>query len=426
MADLVFVITQGLFLGTLAVLICSTVVAAVFLTRSCRWRATPAGFAPQVSVVIPAYNEERNIGRCLDALLAAGYPRERLEVLVVDDGSTDATREVVRSYAGVRLLCEGHRGKVAALNAGVRSAQHEYLLVIDADTLLRPGSVSEIVRPLADPRVAAVSGMATVGNPRGLLGWFQRVEYLLNALSRESFSSVLHLCPGICGALTCYRRRALQQIDGFKADTAAEDIDVSLELARGGFMVVAVPGAEGKTLVPETLAGLVRQRVRWMKGWMQCIVKHQHLLISGRPALKYFLASQTFWIVYALVSLPLLAYHFAYWLPDNSRSPLDAAFYALRWFSIAGPVYMVLETLKWGINYTYFFGVVAGLLSSVLMLVAHLRYDRLTMGTTFAILFYFPYTLLLSAMMVGSLVAYIQSGGKGAFVKSGHMAHEVL
>ena len=382
MITLLFVMTGGLFFGMLTVLVGSTIVTAMFLTRSRRVREMPGTFAPRVSVVIPAYNEERNIGRCLDAILAAGYPSDHLDVLVVDDGSTDRTPEVVRSYPGVRLLGEGHRGKVEALNAAVRGAKHEFLLAIDADTLLRPGSISEIVRPLADPRVGAVTGVGKVANPRGPLGWFQRVEYLLNAFSRESFSSIFNLSPGVCGALTCYRRSALQQIGLFDAHTAAEDFDVSLEFVRRGFSVLAVRGAVGDTLVPDTLAGLVRQRVRWMKGCMQCFVKHRALLIGGSPPLKYLLASQMFWIAYALVSLPLIAYHFVYWFSDNSGSLLDIVFYVLRWASLAGPLYMVLKIPEWGVHHTYVFGVLAGFLSSVLMLVAHLRYDRLTMRTT--------------------------------------------
>ncbi len=417
MAALLFAVTEGLFFGMLAVLVVSTIVTVVFLAKSRRAQSGPAMFSPPVSVVIPAYDEEANIGRCLEALLAAGYPRDQLEVLVVDDGSTDGTPEVVRSYPGVRLLSEGHRGKVEALNAGVRGSRHEFILAVDADTLLRPGSISEIVRPLVDPRVGAVAGIAQVANPRGLLGWFQRVEYLFNAFSRESFSSIFHLSTGVCGALTCYRRTALQQIGLFKPHTSAEDYDVALEFVRRGFMVLAVRGAVGDTLVPETLAGLVRQRVRWMKGCMQCFVKHRSLLIGGRPVLRYLLASHIFWILYALVSLPLIAYHFMYWFADNSESLPAVVFYVLRWVSIAGPLYMILKIPEWGISHTYIFGVLAGFLSAVLMLVAHLRYERLTVRTTLAIAFYFPYTLLLSTMMMGSLAAYVQSGGKGAFLK---------
>jgi len=417
MAGFVAFITQGLFLGMLTVLIGSAIITAVFLSRDRGLRKASPQFMPLVSVVVPAYNEERQIGRCLDALRTAGYPLEKLDIMVVDDGSTDATREVVRAHPEVRLLSQDHAGKVAALNAGLRSAKHEFLLTIDADTCLRSGSITELVRPLTDPRGGAVTGVVKVGNPRGVLGWFQSVEYLANAFSRESFAAVFRCSPGICGALTCYRRSALQQLGGFKAHTAAEDFDVALELVRRGFPVLAARGAVGYTHVPETLPALLRQRVRWMKGCMQCFVKHRALLAGGTPALTYLVASQMFWIVYALLSLPLMAYHFVFWLPHNSRSLLDLGFYVLRWVSVAGPLYMVLKIPEWGINYTYFFGVLAGLLSPFLMLVALRRYDRPTMRTTLATLFYFPYTLLLSAMMMGSLAAYIHSGGKGGFVR---------
>jgi cellulose synthase/poly-beta-1,6-N-acetylglucosamine synthase-like glycosyltransferase len=337
--------------------------------------------------------------------------------MVVDDGSTDSTREVVRSHPGVRLLEQDHRGKVAALNLGMRSAKHDFLLTVDADTVLQPGAVAELVRPLADPSVGAVTGVAKVGNPGRVLGWFQSVEYLMNAFSRESFSVLFRVFPGVCGALACYRLHALKRMGGFKPDTAAEDFDVALELARRGFSILAVRRAVGYTEVPETLRALVKQRVRWMRGCMQCFVKHRALLRDGSPMLRYLVAAQVFWIVYALASLPLIAFSFVYWLPANAGSLLDLGAYVVRWFTPVGPVYMLLKIPEWGINPTYFFGVLAGLLSPVLMLVAVFRYDRLKLRALVAVLLYFPYTLLLSAMMAGSLAAYVRSGGKGAFVR---------
>lgn len=401
----------------LASLLVSTILAVVFLARARRSPGRRSSFEPPLSVMIPAYNEERAIGLCLDALLAAGYPREKLDIMVVDDGSTDSTREAVRSDPSVRLLRQDHKGKVEALNIALRSARHEFVVSIDADTTLAPGSLAAIVQPLADPGVAAVTGAVKVRNPRGLLGWFQSVEYLLNAFARESFASLFRVSPGICGAFTCYRRSTLLQIGGFKPHTAAEDFDVALELASRGFAVVAAHGAMGFTEVPATLGGLIRQRVRWMKGCMQCFVKHRALLVRGRPALAYLVAAQSFWIVYALLSLPLIAYSFGYWLPLYWGSLLDVSLYFLRWFSLVGPVWMVLKIPEWGINSTYFFGVVAGLLSPLLMLTALRWYDRITLRALLAIFFYFPYTLLLSLMMVGSLGAYLRSGGKGAFVR---------
>jgi cellulose synthase/poly-beta-1,6-N-acetylglucosamine synthase-like glycosyltransferase len=409
-------LTQVLFSGLLVVLAGSAIVTAAFLLRERRRRPISRRFLPPASVVIPAYNEAHGIVRCLEALRAGGYPVERLDIMVVDDGSTDGTRGIVGACAGVRLLRQDHAGKVAALNTGLRHATHEFLLAIDADTLLAPGAIAAVVQPLADPRVAAVTGIVKVANPRGVLGWFQSVEYLANALLRESFAGLFRCAPGLSGALTCYRRSALERIGGFKPDTAAEDFDVALDLVSRGFSVVAARGAVGYTYVPLTLSELLRQRLRWMKGVMQCLVKHRALLISGRPAAAYLVASQGFWIVYALASLPLLAYHFLLWLPQYSTSLLGLGLYVLRWASAVGPMYMVLKIPEWGIN-LYFAGAVAGLLSPVVMLVALRRYDLLRVPAVLAILCYFPYTLLLSGMMFGTLAAYLRTGGRGAFVK---------
>jgi cellulose synthase/poly-beta-1,6-N-acetylglucosamine synthase-like glycosyltransferase len=417
LTEIVFFLTGGFFFGVLLMLAVSGAVAVVFLARRRGERPDSRAFAPPLSVVIPAYNEERNIGRCLDAILANGYPVEKLDVMVVDDGSTDATRDVVRSCRGVRLLEQDHRGKVAALNLGARNARHDFLLTVDADTVLRRGSIAELARPLADLTVGAVTGVAKVRNPRRVLAWFQSAEYLMNAFSRESFSVLFRVFPGVCGALACYRLHALKRVGGFKPDTAAEDFDVALELVRRGFAILAVGGAVGYTEVPETLRALVKQRVRWMRGCMQCFVKHRVLLRDGSPMLRYLVAAQIFWIVYALASLPLIAFSFAYWLPSNAGSLADLGAYVVRWFTVVGPIYMLLKIPEWGINATYFFGILAGLISPILMLVAILRYDRPKPRTLVAVFLYFPYTLLLSVMMMGSLVAYVRSGGRGAFVK---------
>lgn len=417
MVEAAFFLTRVLFLGMLLVLVLSAGAMAVFLARGSRPARPPGAFRPPVSVVIPARNEAGTIGPCLEALLADGYPRDRLDVTVVDDGSTDGTPEVVRAYPGVRLIRQAHGGKAAALNTGLARARHDVLVSLDADTLLVPGSIAALVEPLADPRVGAVSGTLTVREPRGPLGWFQGVEYLANAFSRESFASVLGIFPGLVGALASYRRSALGLVGGFKPDTAAEDLDVGLELARRGFAVLAARAAVGRTEAPRTLRALARQRVRWMKGCMQAFLKHRALLVAGRPALRALVAAQVFWIVYALLSLPLIAFHVLYWLPLSRGSVLDLGFYLLRWGSLLGPLYMVAKIPAWGIDSTYFFGVLAGLLWPALLLAAHLRYQRPSVGSAAAIVFFFPYTLLLSALMVGSLGALVRSRGRGAFVR---------
>ena len=417
MTDVVFFLTKGLFFGLLVMMSVSAATIFVFLSRERRRGGRAADFEPLLSIVIPAYNEERNLGSCLEAILASGYPLAKLDIMVVDDGSIDGTREVARSYGGVRLLEQDHRGKVEALNQGVRHARHDFLLSIDADTVLRPGAVAELVRPLADPRVGAVTGVAKVRNPDHVLGGFQSVEYLFNAISRESFSVLFRMYPGLCGALACYRLRALKLVGGFKPDTAAEDYDVAMELAGRGFAILAAGAAVGHTQVPDTLRSLVKQRVRWMKGCMQCFVKHRALLRDGSPILRYLIAIQIFWILYALASLPLIGFSFVYWLPLNAGSLPEIGAYIVRWFTLAGPVYMLFMIPEWGINTTYLFGCLAGVLTPLLMLAALFRYDRATPRSLVAIALYFPYTLLLSVMMMGSLAAYVRSGGKGAFVR---------
>ena len=188
----------------------------------------------------PAYNEELGIAATVQSLAACDYPE--LEIVVVDDGSTDATAAVVAglSIPGVRLLRQANAGKPAALNAGIRAARHDVLVLVDGDTVFEPDTMKALVRPLAEARrslVGAVSGNTKVGNRRGLLGRWQHIEYVIGFnLDRRMFD-VLQCMPTIPGAIGAFRRQALAAVGGVSEDTLAEDTDLTMAICRAGWRV---------------------------------------------------------------------------------------------------------------------------------------------------------------------------------------------
>ena len=268
-----------------------------------------AGPWPAVSVVVPAYNEELGIAGTVRSLAACDYPE--LEIVVVDDGSTDATAAVVAGLGvpGVRLLRQANAGKPAALNAGIRAARHEVLVLVDGDTVFEPDALKALVRPMAEARrslVGAVSGNTKVGNRRGLLGRWQHIEYVIGFnLDRRMFD-VLQCMPTVPGAIGAFRREALAAVGGVSEDTLAEDTDLTMAICRAGWRVLYVPEARAWTEAPATLGQLWRQRYRWCYGTMQAMWKHRGAMresgaagMLGRRGLPYLFVFQ--------VLLPLLA-----------------------------------------------------------------------------------------------------------------------
>ncbi|HMC72035.1 MAG TPA: glycosyltransferase, partial [Mycobacteriales bacterium] len=143
-----------------------------------RRKPLPTDYLPPVSVIVPAYNEAVGIAATVHSLVSSDYPA--LEVVVVDDGSSDGTADIVEAlgFDNVRVVRQPNGGKATALNTGVATAAHDILVLVDGDTVFQPDTVRMIVQQLRDPQVGAVAGNAKVGNRRGLLGRWQHLEYV--------------------------------------------------------------------------------------------------------------------------------------------------------------------------------------------------------------------------------------------------------
>ena len=242
---------------------------------------------PPVTVIVPAYNEEVGIGATIRSLWASDYPG--LEIIVVDDGSTDDTAEVVRTLDldGVRLICQPNAGKSAALNSGLGAASHDLLVLVDGDTVFEPDAIRALVAPFMGSegaRIGAVSGNTKVGNRRGLLGRWQHIEYVIGFnLDRRMFD-LLECMPTVPGAIGAFRREALVRVGGLSEDTLAEDTDLTMGICRGGWRVVYAPAARAWTEAPASLGQLWRQRYRWCYGTMQAMWKHRHTVVQSGAA----------------------------------------------------------------------------------------------------------------------------------------------
>jgi peptidoglycan-N-acetylglucosamine deacetylase len=253
-----------------------------FLHWLMRPRRHRSPYRGPVSAVVPAHNEERVIGATIEALLRSDH--QDLEVIVVDDGSTDATAERVTAFhsRGVRLIEQPNEGKAAALRRGFAAARHPVVVALDADTLFTHSTVRRLVEPFGDARVGAVAGNPKVGNRVNLVTRLQVLEYVLTLnLERRAYAwlGCVAVVPGAAGA---WRRDLVLAAGGFSGETLAEDTDLTLALGRKGYSVEYAPHAIAYTEAPQTMRGLARQRSRWAFGMLQCLWKHRRGLLSPR------------------------------------------------------------------------------------------------------------------------------------------------
>jgi cellulose synthase/poly-beta-1,6-N-acetylglucosamine synthase-like glycosyltransferase len=239
-------------------------------------------FPPSVSILIPAYNEEKDIESLLRTLFEQTY--KNMEIVVINDGSTDNTRSILEPYANqgkIRLLNLGppNLGKYAALNAGIKIAKGEIIVVVDADGLLERDAVANMLVPFADPNVMSVSGNIRVANPVNILTRCQALEYVRDInIPRRAFD-LLNIALVVPGPLGAFRRSVAMYVGEYDPDTVTEDFDITVKVqkARDGRQVASrnVTNAVAYTEAPERLSDLIRQRRRWYGGMAQTYWKHR-------------------------------------------------------------------------------------------------------------------------------------------------------
>jgi len=238
-------------------------------------------YRPRVAVLVPAYNEEKVIKRTVRAALASTY--RNLRVIVIDDGSTDATLRVLResfedeeASGRLTVLTKPNSGKADALNYGLQQLRGEEIFVgIDADTVIAKGAISHLVPHFLDPNVGAVAGNAKVGNRVNLWTRWQALEYITSQNFERRALNTMGAVSVVPGAIGAWRISAVLEAGAFHTDTVAEDADLTMALLRRGYRVVYEDQALAFTEAPVNARGLMRQRFRWSFGILQSVWKHR-------------------------------------------------------------------------------------------------------------------------------------------------------
>jgi len=253
----------------------------IFLENKDRVRESPKApkKLPSLTILIPAFNEEKTIAATIKSALAAKWPGARKNVIIIDDGSKDNTLKIAKSYAkqGVLVLHQKNGGKGRALNHGLEHADTEMVATMDSDSYMENDALLKLVGYFRDPQVAAVTPLMKVWQPKNTLQKFQRIEYLLTVFSRKllSFINSINVTPG---PLSMFRKSVFDHVGGYDERNILEDQEMAMRIQAHQYKIESSMDAVVYTSVPESLSDLIGQRVRWHRGGIRNILKHYYLV----------------------------------------------------------------------------------------------------------------------------------------------------
>lgn len=228
---------------------------------------------PTVSVLVPCWNKASTLGATVESLLALHYPKEKLSIVIIDDGSTDGTYATAQTFAHhpqVRIFRKENEGsKYSALNFGVGVTQSELIGCLDADSFVEQDALLEIVKKFEDDKeVMAVAPSMKVNQPRNLLELMQQAEYAFGIFYKKMFDN-LGAISVLPGPFSFYRRELFGKIGLFRKAHHTEDMEMAFRMQAHGQKIANVHTALVRTNVPATLRALVRQRTRWSRGFLE-------------------------------------------------------------------------------------------------------------------------------------------------------------
>lgn len=276
--------------------------ALVYMFR--RRAVKPPEDQPLVSVVVPAYNEGAVVANCVSSILHSDY--ERLEVILVNDGSTDNTLAEMQKFAGhpaVRIIDKPNGGKASALNEGIKHANGDILFFVDADGIFRKDTIREMLRGFHSPKVGAVCGNDSPVNLDRLQTRLLAIQtHVTTGLARRALATMNCLLI-VSGNIGAFRRTVLEKTGGFRHGFIGEDLELTWRVHQAGYKVEFQPNAMVYAEVPSTIASLWKQRVRWARGLLQTAVLHRHMLFNPRYRLMGFYLPMN---LFSHVVVPLL------------------------------------------------------------------------------------------------------------------------
>ncbi|MCJ7714292.1 glycosyltransferase [Candidatus Bathyarchaeota archaeon] len=255
---------------------------------------TETNIFPKISIIVPAFNEAKTITNCIRSLQNLNYPN--FEIIVVDDGSNDATYEVANQCEGAKVFRQKNQGKPIALNNGISHSSGEIILTVDADTELDRNALKPIANRFAcNDKLGAVAGNVKVKREPTILNIIQSAEYATGINLVRKGQSVLGTVMVVPGPVAALKKEAIEQVGFFSDDTFAEDFDITVKILKKGYEIEYEEASLAYTDTPKSTEDLIKQRRRWYRGMLQVLDKHKGMYFNRKYGIVGFFGIPNLW-----------------------------------------------------------------------------------------------------------------------------------
>lgn len=292
-----------------------------------------SGTLPKVSIIAPAYNEEKTIAASIESIKRIDYPKELLEIVIVNDGSTDNTSNVIKKYANEKYITfidnKKNKGKSACLNQAIKLSKGQFIATMDSDSEVSKDVLKKTLPYFKEKKVGAVTITVKVKNPRTFIQKVIEIEYALGlslALKILSFFGSVHVTPG---PFSIYRKSMFNKIGMFDVKNITEDLEIAYRIQKNGYTIQCCTTTHVKTVIPDNIKALYKQRKRWYSGALLTVWKHKSLLFNPKMGLFGFILPY----MYILMVLGLSLFFFSIYLAVSNIFK-SIGFYALTNFNL--------------------------------------------------------------------------------------------
>jgi len=239
---------------------------------------------PSVAIIVPCYNEEKTASKTIHSLLDLNYPQDKLQIILVDDGSTDGTHAVLenfRTYPNVEIYYKENGGKHTAMNLGLSHAKAEFVGGLDADSFAHPEALNRIMTYFNDAKTMAVAPAVVVHQPQNILQHAQKAEYDFGVFMKKVQGLIggIYVTPG---PFSIFRKSVFDELGPYRKAHNTEDQEIALRMQKNHYKIEHCPDAYVYTMSPDTVGKLYRQRVRWIYGFLKNAGDYRELFFNKK------------------------------------------------------------------------------------------------------------------------------------------------
>ena len=239
---------------------------------------------PTVTIVVPCYNEENTISRTVESLLSLEYPKDKLKIILVDDGSKDGTWELIKTFSinpQIEIYKKENGGKHTAMNLALEKTDSMFVGGLDADSFVHPQALVRIIQMFDDEEIMAVSPSIIVHEPKNIIQKAQKAEYDMSVYNKKMFGflGAIHVTPG---PFSIFRKKVFDDLGPYRKAHNTEDQEIALRMQEAGYRIDHCPDAYVHTVSPHTVAKLYRQRLRWIYGFIKNAFDYRRLIFRKK------------------------------------------------------------------------------------------------------------------------------------------------